>query len=219
MPLAHAIWASMVLGETKQKALKIYEAGDVHEILVTLYNDAPPAQESTAEPAGFSVSVAYKVSPDQVLFNKVFATEKEAVDAFSDIVNAAAEAEGLIRQEKFEDAAKASEAFLAKMKANSSEQPLELQSGLKVQAMEKDSPDTDARYLYGTELCKQATVEASSMFPNYNNVMDYDHDRAIAYTVEKIVQANPQIFAEIKNEEYKNEILDHLRVMISAGIS
>lgn len=217
MITAHRLWASLLVGEAKQKSLKIYEAGDAHEVLITLFNDQPGSQDSTAEPAGWSVSVTYKVSPDQVLFQRTFATEKEATDAFGDIVNAAAEAESLIRQEKFEEAAKATENFLNKMKSNSSEQPIELNSGLRVQAMEKDGPDTDARYLYGTELCKQATVEASALFPNYNDVMDYDHDRVIEYTVSKLVAANPQVFGG--SPEYKKEILDHLMVMISASIS
>lgn len=130
--LAHRIWSALVLGQAQQKPAKIYEGGDVHEILLTLFKDEPggkdglPAdQASTAEPAGFSVSVAYKVSPETYIFNRTFPTEKEASDAFQDITLAAAGVEGLIREEKFDEAATATNAFLEKMKGNSSETPTE----------------------------------------------------------------------------------------------
>jgi hypothetical protein len=130
--LPHRIWSALVLGQAQQKSARIYEGGDVHEILLTLFTDEPngkdglPAdQASTAEPAGWSVSVAYKVSPDTVIFQRTFPTEKEATDVFKDITMAAAEVEGLIRQEKLEEAQAATVSFMNKMKSNSSEPPTE----------------------------------------------------------------------------------------------
>jgi len=130
--LRHSLWASLLVGEAKQKVLKVYEGGDVHEIMITLYQDQPggagmsPEQASTAEPAGWSVSIAYKVSPDTVIFERSFPTDKEAQDVFSDVVTSAAGVESLIRQEKFEEAAQATTDFLQKMKSNTSEVPTEV---------------------------------------------------------------------------------------------
>jgi hypothetical protein len=129
---SHRIWASLVLGQAQQKSAKIYEGGDVHEILLTLFQDKPggadglPAdQASTAEPDGWAVSVAYKVSPETFIFQRTFPTDKEASDVFQDITMAAAGVEGLIRQEKFDEAQQATVAFLNKMKGNTSETPTE----------------------------------------------------------------------------------------------
>jgi hypothetical protein len=133
--LAHKLWASLVLGQAQQKSAKIYEGGDVHEILLTLFQDEPggkdglPAdQASTAEPAGWAVSVAYKVSPETYIFNRTFPTDKEAADVFQDITTAAAGVEALIRQEKLDEAGQATVTFLNKMKSNSSEVPTEVNS-------------------------------------------------------------------------------------------
>jgi hypothetical protein len=130
--LSHKIWAALVLGQAQQKSVKIYEGGDVHEILLTLFKDEPDGQDglpadqaSTAEPSGWSVSVAYKVSPETLIFNRTFPTDKEAADVFQDIMTAAAEVEALIRQEKFDEAGTATIAFLNKMKGNTSETPTE----------------------------------------------------------------------------------------------
>ncbi len=131
--LAHRLWAKLVLGQAQQKSAKIYEGNDVHEILLTLFKDEPsgkdglPAdQASSAEPAGFAVSVAYKVSPETYIFNRTFPTEKEATDVFQDITTSAAGVEALIRQEKLDEAAQATVSFLNKMKSNSSEVPTEV---------------------------------------------------------------------------------------------
>ncbi len=128
--LDHMVWMASLLGAAKQKILKIYEAGSPREVLITLYDSsqtqaAPGGDQaaSTAAPAGWAVTVAYRSSPDTVIFQKSFGSDKEASDAFSDIVNSAAEAEGYIRQENFEKAQEASQAFLTKMKSNTSDVP------------------------------------------------------------------------------------------------
>ena len=133
--IPHRIWAQLVLGQAQQKSAKIYEGGDVHEVLLTLFQDEPqgkdglPAdQASTAEPAGWAVSVAYKVSPETFIFQRTFPTDKEASDVFQDITTAAAGVEALIRQEKFEEAGTATTTFLNKMKSNTSEVPTEVNS-------------------------------------------------------------------------------------------
>ena len=123
--IGHRVWASSLLGQQAQKTFRIAEGKDVLEITLTFYPDQKKAPEgSSAEPEGFGVSVAYKAAPDTFLFQRTFPTEREARGAFDDLSKVAGEVEGLIRQEKMDEAVKATEAFKDKMKSNSSETPI-----------------------------------------------------------------------------------------------
>jgi hypothetical protein len=128
---SHGVWASMMAGQTSQKTFRVAEGGDVVEIVLSVYPDQkagndglPPEEASSAEPEGWAVSVAYKAAPDTYLFSRTLPTEREGRGAFDDLVKAAAEVEGLVRQEKFEEAEKATTALMDKFKANSGETPI-----------------------------------------------------------------------------------------------
>ncbi len=127
--IPHSRFRSILAGETIQKVLKIYTAAQPHEIFITLFPNNPGEANgqanSTAEPSGWAVNVAYKVSPESVIFNGSYPSQDQAKKIFDDLVNAAATVEGLIRGEKFEEAAKQTKIFLEKCGANSSERPVE----------------------------------------------------------------------------------------------
>ena len=122
---SHQIWAASILGTQVQKTFRISEGQEITEIVLNLYPDERMgSDDSSAEPEGWAVSVYYKVAPDTFIFQQTFPTEREAQGAFDDLANVAAEVEGLVRQEKFEEADKATTALLDKMKANSGETPI-----------------------------------------------------------------------------------------------
>lgn len=125
------MFTALIVGEAKQKILKIYNAGEPHDLALTL--SPPEAQtegdsqgNSSAEPNGWSVHVAYQASPDSVIFDKSFPGQEQATKIYDDIVKAVATVEGLIRSEKFEEAAAASKKLLEKLGANSAGVPMEL---------------------------------------------------------------------------------------------
>jgi hypothetical protein len=129
--IGHKIWAASLLGQAVQKTFKVAEGGDVVEIVISTYADSrggkdglPAEEASSAEPEGWAVSVAYKSAPDTFLFSRTFPTEREGQGAFNDLVTAAATVEGLVRQEKFEEAEKATADLMEKFKANSGETPI-----------------------------------------------------------------------------------------------
>ena len=98
---------------------------DVVEIVMNLYPDERVgSDDSSAEPEGWAVTVSYKAAPDTYLFQRTFPTEREAQGAYDDLANVAAEVEGLVRQEKFEEADQATADLLDKMKANSGVTPI-----------------------------------------------------------------------------------------------
>lgn len=128
---AHASWAAELAGQPSQKTFRIAEGDDVLEIVLTLFqdeNDAagqiPEPDASSAHPQGWGLSAVYKSAPDTVIFKQTFPTEREARGAFDDLSKAAAEVEGLVRGEKMEEARKATDALMTKMKSNSGETPI-----------------------------------------------------------------------------------------------
>ena len=126
----HGVWASVLAGQAAQKTFRIAQGGEVLEIVLSVYPDergAPgvPADEtSSAEPEGWAVSVAYKSAPDTFLFSKTFPTEREGRGAFDDLSKASAEVEGLVRQEKLDEAEKATSTLMEKFKSNSGATPI-----------------------------------------------------------------------------------------------
>lgn len=125
--LPHKVWADAVLnGPVQQKGFRIYEGGNPNDILITMYQSQNQVPEgSNAEPGSWSVSVAYKSAPDEYLFQHSYLTDRQAKGVFDDLVNAAANCEGLVRQEKFDEAAEATQKLMDKFKANSSDTPNE----------------------------------------------------------------------------------------------
>lgn len=128
---AHGSWAAALAAQPTQKNFRVAEGDDIVELVLTLLQDSPegndglPASDaSSAEPAGWAVSVRYKSAPDTVVFNRTFPTEREARGAFDDLSKASAEVEGLVRQEKLDEARKATESLMEKFKSNSSETPI-----------------------------------------------------------------------------------------------
>jgi uncharacterized protein YfcZ (UPF0381/DUF406 family) len=98
---------------------------EVLSVEISIGNDE--ASESSAERTGWVVDVRYTNAPDTTIFNQTFPSEAQAKKVMDDLVNLAAEVEGLIRQEKFEDAKKRSGDFLKKTKANSQQPNVEEQ--------------------------------------------------------------------------------------------
>jgi len=122
---SHGIWASSLIGQQAQKSFRIAEGNDIVEIVLNILPDQKNAPEgSSAETEGWMVSVAYKAAPDTFLFSRTFPSEREARGAFDDLAKVSAEVEGLIRQEKTDEAVKATEELKKKLKSNSSETPI-----------------------------------------------------------------------------------------------
>jgi hypothetical protein len=124
--IGHGIWAAALLGQQhSQKTFRIVEGRDVVEIVMNIYPDQKKGpDDSSAEQEGWTVTCTYKAAPDTFLFQRTFPTEREARGAFDDLAKAAGEVEGLVRQEKFDEAADATAALMDKMKANSGETPI-----------------------------------------------------------------------------------------------
>ncbi len=126
----HGSWAAALSGQPTQKTFRIAEGNDVVEIVLTIMQDdgasteSIPEETSSAEPTGWTLSGTYKSAPDTVIFKRTFATETEARGAFDDLSKAAAEVEGLVRQEKMDEARKATDSFMTKCKSNSGETPI-----------------------------------------------------------------------------------------------
>ena len=127
----HASWAADLAGQPSQKTFKVAEGNDVVEVVLTIFqdeNDAagqiPESDASSAHPQGWGLSCVYKSAPDTYIFQQTFPTEREARGAFDDLSKACAEVEGLIRSEKMEDARKATDALMTKMKSNSGDTPI-----------------------------------------------------------------------------------------------
>lgn len=126
----HGSWAADLAGQPTQKTFRIAEGNDVVEIVLTILQDdgqaagIPADEASSAEPIGWTLSGTYKSAPDTVIFKRTFPTEAEARGAFDDLSKSAAEVEGLVRQEKMDDARKATDAFMTKCKSNSGETPI-----------------------------------------------------------------------------------------------
>ena len=130
MTQSHKLFRAILAGEAKQKEMTIFNGGESHLILLTL--TAPEVQpessqpNSSAEPAGWNVHITYKSSPESVIFNGAYISESEAEKVFDDLVMAAAEVEGLVKSEKNEEAATATQTFLNKCGANSGQIPAEV---------------------------------------------------------------------------------------------
>lgn len=133
----HQVWASALQaaeqGDTRQsiqKDFRVTSGDEIVEVAVNLYPDKKGGggldqqQASSAEPEGWNVSVSYKSAPDTFIFSRTFPTEREGRGAFEDISKQAAEVEGFIRQEDMEKARGATQAFMDKLKSNSSATPI-----------------------------------------------------------------------------------------------
>ncbi len=132
MLVPHKIWASSLFAAgTEQKRMRVCQDGAPTDVLLTLLNSAPGTTDgqpnSQAEPSGWSVQVAFAASPDTVLFNRPFVNESEARGAYKDLVSATAEVEGLLRQEKMEEATAATAKLFVKYGANSTNPPADIE--------------------------------------------------------------------------------------------
>ncbi len=126
--LPHKIWVARLFGQEGQKQLRICYKGSPTDVTLTIFNDAPQAQEdggstSSAKPAGWTIQVAFVASPDNILLDRSFVSETEAKNAYGDLVKATAEVEGLIRQEKMDEASKKTDELIRKYSANSTQVP------------------------------------------------------------------------------------------------
>jgi hypothetical protein len=129
---SHLAWfASFVKAEANQKVFKIIQGGEVFDVLLTNIGNNSPTETSdgtkpsSAEPTGFTISVAYKASPGSILFQQTYPSKEQAGQVMSDLSLACAEVESLIRQEKTEEAEKATEGLMTKFKSNSGQLPSE----------------------------------------------------------------------------------------------
>jgi len=120
------MWAAAVAGQPMQKVFHVLPAGsDAQEVTITMFEDNPSAPgDTSAEQTGWGVSVAYKSAPDEFLFSKNFPAESTARGAFDDLSQVAAGCEGLVRQQKTEEAQKATAEFLKKCGANTGSTPI-----------------------------------------------------------------------------------------------
>jgi hypothetical protein len=118
-------------GSVRQKSFTIADSrGEANSSVVIDITMIPnpqapePNQPGAAEATGWMVDVRYNNAPEIELFTKTFPTEEQAQAVMDDFSKLAAEVEGLIKQEKFEEAAQQTEALQKKFTANSSEPPV-----------------------------------------------------------------------------------------------
>lgn len=124
----HSDWLNNLLIRAKadQKTFRIVNLAsgreDVDSIDISVMQDS--AQQSSADQTGWMVDIRYQNAPDSVLFTQVYPTEDQARKVFSDLSLVAAEVEGLIKAEKFEEARAKTEELTKKFAANSGQTPV-----------------------------------------------------------------------------------------------
>jgi hypothetical protein len=123
------VWVALAVnaeGESQaQKQFRVYENGVSNDILITIYDATPaqPDETAMAESGDWMVQVSYKASPDTILFEHGYDTQEQAKGVFDDLVKAAAEVEGFLRQEQLDRASEATENLKKKFDANTSNVP------------------------------------------------------------------------------------------------
>jgi len=134
---AHSLWAQRFQvrgGTTDKTSFRIVDPKGNHEVaeidLSVLANKAG-AGDSAAEPTGWMVDCRYTNAPSVTLFTATYPTEDLARKVMEDLSAVAAEIEGLLRQEKFDEAGEKTKALLEKFKANSGQPPVEELGGPK----------------------------------------------------------------------------------------
>lgn len=127
-PQAHSLWAQQFVAKSDKKSFRIVAPKGNHEVaeidISVLPNQGTPGA-STAEPTGWVVDCRYTNAPSVTLFTATYPTEDLARKVMEDLSAVAAEVEGLLRQEKFDEAGEKTKSLLEKMKANSGEPPVE----------------------------------------------------------------------------------------------
>jgi len=133
--LGHKSWIRLLVhAKSDQKTFRIVNLAsknnDVDAIDISIIQNEPSANdESSAEKVGWVVDIRYKNAPDTVLFTATYPSEDQARKIMEDLSNLAAEVEGLIRKEDFEQATTKTKALMDKFKANSTQPPVEENEG------------------------------------------------------------------------------------------
>lgn len=126
---SHENWKRAILGEGQvdQKTFRVVDPLGQEttpaEIDITFFDNSQA--ESAAEEVGFMIDVRLHNAPDQVLFTGTYPTEEQARQVMEDLSQAAAEVEGLLKQEDFENAKIKTDELMKKFDANSGEPPVE----------------------------------------------------------------------------------------------
>jgi hypothetical protein len=124
----HSRWAQQFRARADKKSFRIVDPKgdhDVSEIDISILPNQAQAGGSTAEATGWMVSVVYTNAPSVTLFTQTYPTEDLARKVLEDLSAVAAEVEGLLRAEKFDEAGEKTQALLEKFKANSGQPPVE----------------------------------------------------------------------------------------------
>lgn len=125
----HGSWLDRLVVKAKadQKTFRIVnlasgkEAVDAIDISV-IENQST---QSSSDKTGWMVDVRYQNAPESILFTQTYPTEEQARKVMEDLSKVAAEVEGLIKSEKFDEAKEATQDFMKKMTANTGQPPVE----------------------------------------------------------------------------------------------
>lgn len=127
--LSQKMLLGILAGTARQKSFRVIdsrgEEGAVVAINITMVPNsqaADPANPGAPDVVGWTISVSYENAPDIELFTKTFPTEKQAQMVMDDLSQATAEVEGLIKQQKFEEASQKTTDLEKMFTANSTEQ-------------------------------------------------------------------------------------------------
>lgn len=124
----HTAWLSRLAlnAASYQKTFRVVNLAsgrdDADAIDISLMQNQ--ATESASDKTGWQVDVRYQKAPDTVLFTETYPTEGQAKKVYEDLVMLAAEVEGLIKSEKFDEAKQKTEALMKKFTANSGQAPV-----------------------------------------------------------------------------------------------
>ena len=127
----HSLWLGRFRAAATKKSFRIVSPKgekDVAEIDISILHDQPAPGGSIAEQPGWVVDVRYSRAPDVVLFTATYVSEDLARKVMEDLSLVAAEVDGLLRQEKFDEASEKTKALLNKFKANGG-QPASIEEG------------------------------------------------------------------------------------------
>jgi hypothetical protein len=126
--LNNRAWVRQVMGAgiTQKDFLILDPKGGESKYEIEISITPNSASESSAEPTGWTVSINYALSPDIVLFTKTYPSETTAKAVYDDLCQASATVEGLLKQEKLEEAAQKTKELISKFGVNSDQPPNQL---------------------------------------------------------------------------------------------
>ena len=110
----------------QKKSFRVMNQGGgnaVDSIDISILPDTPAEGASTAETAGFNVSVALTKAPDVAIFDTTYPDQTTAENVFKDLCLLAGEVEGKIKLSDFEKAKEDSKKLFERFTANSGSIP------------------------------------------------------------------------------------------------